>query len=304
VNEAKKVLDVILPSGDEPAEAVHPREEPLHFPAPAVAAQFAAILSSAPVAPVWRDHLDAIFFLEPAVERVRVVGLVADEPGGELVEEASGQNVLHKLALGRRSAVDRYGERKTVTSGDSDDLRALAAAGGTDSEAPFLALAKVASTNASSRLSLPRSCRCRARRFSASSNLPLRIHCWKRRWQVWYGGYFSGISRHCAPVPSTQSTPFKTARVSCQGRPRLSARRGGRKTGSTTAHCLSPSSQRPVTGASRLSQSTYRIAQNRIAAIYETGSRVRLSAGHAMVFCDGCRRPARVRRGSLGLAGV
>jgi len=37
------------------------------------------------------------------------VGLVADEPGREFVEEASGQNVFHKLALGQRSAVDRYG---------------------------------------------------------------------------------------------------------------------------------------------------------------------------------------------------
>jgi hypothetical protein len=106
--------------------------------------------------PVGRDHLDVVFLAERAVERVRVVGLVTDEPGRELVEEASGQNILHKLALGRRSAVDRYGERKTVISGDSDDLRALATTGGADGKAPFLALAKVASTNASSRLSFPR----------------------------------------------------------------------------------------------------------------------------------------------------
>ena len=248
VDEAEEVFDVILPSGDKAAEAVHPREEPLHLPAFSISAQFAPILSSAfAPTPVGRDHLDAVFLLEPAVERVRVVGLVANETGGELIEEASGQNVLHKLALGRRSAVDRYGERKTVTSGDSDDLRALAATGGADSKAPFLALAKVASTNASSRFSFPRSCRCRASRRRASSSLPFRTHCWNRRWQVWYGGYFSGISRHCAPVPSTQSTPFSTARVSCHGRPRLSARRAGRSTGSTTAHCSSFSSQRPVT---------------------------------------------------------
>ena len=36
--------------------------------------------------------------------------------------------------------------------------------------------------------------------------------------------------RHCAPVPKTHSTPCKTARVSCHGRPRLSARRFGRCT--------------------------------------------------------------------------
>ena len=31
---------------------------------------------------------------------IRVVGFVADEPGGQLVEEASGKNLFDKLALG------------------------------------------------------------------------------------------------------------------------------------------------------------------------------------------------------------
>jgi len=57
-----------------------------------VAAQFAAILTSPPVTQVGRDHLDAVFLAERAVERVRVVGLVADESGGELVEEAFGHS--------------------------------------------------------------------------------------------------------------------------------------------------------------------------------------------------------------------
>jgi hypothetical protein len=248
VDEAEEVLDVVFPSRDEAAEVMHPGKEPLHFPAFSITAQFAAILSSAfASAPVRGDQFDSIVLSELRVERVRVVGFIADEPGREFVEEASGKNFLNKLALGRRSALDRYGERKTVISGDSDDLRALAPPGGADSEPPFLALANVASTNASSRFSRPRSCRCRASILSASSSLPLRIHCWNRRWQVWYGGYFSGNSRHCAPVPNTQNTPFSTARVSCHGRPRLSSRRCGRSTGSTTAHCSSVSSQRPVT---------------------------------------------------------
>jgi len=91
VDEAEEILDVIFPSRDKAGEVVQPCKEPLDFPAPAVAAQFAAILTAAPVAPVGRDHLDAVFLMEPAVERVRVVGLVTDQPGGEMVEEASGQ---------------------------------------------------------------------------------------------------------------------------------------------------------------------------------------------------------------------
>jgi len=81
---------------------------------------------------------------------------------GSSSRKASSKNLFHKLALGRRSALNRYGERKTVISGDSDDLRSLAAAGGTHGKAPFFALAKVASMKASCRSSLPRPCRCLA----------------------------------------------------------------------------------------------------------------------------------------------
>jgi hypothetical protein len=78
-----------------------------------------------------------------------------------------------------------------------------------------------------------------------SSSLLARTHCWKRRWQVWYDGYFFGISRHCAPVPKTHRIPLSTARVSCHGRPRPSARRLGREISSIKLHWSSLSSQRP-----------------------------------------------------------
>lgn len=275
MNEAEEVFDVVFPSGDESAEVVHPCEEAFYLPAPAIAAQFAAVLGIAFAPPPVRcNQLDAVFGFERFIEPVRVVCLVPDKPRGKFVEQASGKNLFHKLALGRRSALDRYGERKTVISGDSDDLGALAATRGTDGEAPFFALAKVASTNASSRFSLPCWCRCRASRFNASSSFPLRTHCWNRRWQVWNGGYFSGSSRHCAPLPNTQNTPFNTERVSCHGRPRLSARRAARSTGSTLSHCSSVNSHRPDIGACGAAQSTYRLHQFNTSHVYETGSRV------------------------------
>ncbi len=153
--ETEEVFDVVFPPSDKPSEVVHPGEEPFDLPALFVTAKLAPILGFASVAAVWGDHLDAVFVLEPLVELVGVVSLVADQSSGELVEKASGKNFLNKLALGRRSALDRYGERKTVASGDSDDLGALAPPRWANRKAPFLALAKVASTNASSRLSSP-----------------------------------------------------------------------------------------------------------------------------------------------------
>ena len=178
MDESEEVFDVVFPSIDESSEVMHPGEEVLYFPALAVAAQLATILGFVfSSTSVRRDQLDAVFGGEFFIERVRVVGFVADEPGRELIEEASGNNIFHKPTLGWRSAFDRYGERKTVISGDSDDLGAFAAAGRANGKAPFLALAKVASTNASSRFNLPRSCRCFARSLSASTSFPLRTHC-------------------------------------------------------------------------------------------------------------------------------
>ena len=206
MHKAEEVFDVVFPASNQAAEVVHPGKESFYLPAPAVTAQLTSILRLASAPAVGSDQFDAVLGGELFVEPVRVVGFVADEPGREFIQEASGQNFFHKPALGRRSALHRYGERKTVTSGDSDELRALAATGRTDGEAPFFALAKVASTNASSRFSRPRSCRCLASRCNASSSFPLRTHCWNRRWQVWNGGYFSGSSRHCAPAPKTHST--------------------------------------------------------------------------------------------------
>ena len=261
VDEAEEVFDVILPSVDEAAEVVHPGEEALDLPAFPIAAQLASVLGLGSAAAVGRDQLDAILVAEPLVQLVGVVGLVADQPCRELVEEAGGEDFFNQPALRRRSALHRYGEWKTVISGDSEDLRALAPPRGADREAPFFALAKVASTNASSSLSLPCWCSRRASTRKASSSLPERTHCWNRRWQVWNGGYFSGSSRHCAPVPSTHRTPFNTARVSCHGRPRLSSRRQGRSTGSTTTHCPSVTSQRPVIAACGAAQSFSRMHQ-------------------------------------------
>ena len=248
MDESEEVFDVVFPSGNESPEVVHPGEEPFDFPALLVSAKWPSVLGFAAVAAVGRDHLDAVPVFESAGERVRVVCLVADQSRWEFVQEAAGKNFFNKQAFRRRSALHRYGEWKTVISGDSDDLGALAPACGADGKAPFFALAKVASTNASSRFSFPCSCRCRASSRSAPSSLPERTHCWNRRWQVGYGGYFSGISRHCAPVPRTHKTPCSTARVSCHGRPRLSSRRAGRNTGSTTTHCSSVNSQRPAIG--------------------------------------------------------
>lgn len=102
LHEAEEVFDVVLPSGDQPAVVLHPGKEPFNLPPAPVAAQRSAVLRLLPpVGSVGRDHFDLVF-LHLLVQRVRVVGLVANQSFGQFVEEASGQNSFHKPALGRR----------------------------------------------------------------------------------------------------------------------------------------------------------------------------------------------------------
>lgn len=100
-HEAKEVVDVIFPAGEEAAEVVHPGKEPLHSPATPVTTQLASVLRLGSIAPVRRDQFDVVVGGEFLVEWVRVVSFVTDEPGRQLVEEASRKNLFHKLALGR-----------------------------------------------------------------------------------------------------------------------------------------------------------------------------------------------------------
>lgn len=101
MDEAEIVLDVVFPASDEAAEVVEPGEEPLHVPASFIAAQWPPVLGFAPVAAVGRDHFNRVFVLELLVEPVRVVGLVADQPRGQLAEEASGEDLFDKRAFRR-----------------------------------------------------------------------------------------------------------------------------------------------------------------------------------------------------------
>lgn len=136
-DHSKVVVDVVFPSVRESAEVVHPGEEPLHLPASLVAAQRPSILSLPTIAAVGCDHFDAVFVFQSPIQSIGVVGLVTDQPGREFVEEAAAKDLFDKLAFCRRSALDRDGEWKTVTSGDSDDLCALAPARRGKGEAPF-----------------------------------------------------------------------------------------------------------------------------------------------------------------------
>jgi hypothetical protein len=93
----------------------------------------------------------------------------------------------------------------------------------------------------------PRLSRSRSNAARSLANVPSRLHCWKRRWQVAVDGYRSGRSAQGAPVRSIQRIPLSTSRGSRQGRPLRSLRsRGLGRKGATFSHCLSVRSMNSV----------------------------------------------------------
>jgi len=231
---------MVLPADDQTAEVMQPGKEPLDLPAPTITTQFASILGfTAAARGVRRDHANAILLPQSLVQRIAVIGPIANQESGCCRSEALLEGCFHQLGFMRRSACNPHGERKTMAVRNCHDLGPFAAACWTNSTAPFFAPAKVASIKVSAKSNCPRASRSRARVRSISTRTPSRTHCWKRLWQVWYGGYFLGISAHCAPVRSTHNTPSSTERVSRHGLPRRELGVLGSTNGFNNSHCTS-----------------------------------------------------------------
>jgi hypothetical protein len=234
---------VVLVASHELAKVKEPGKEALDFPAALVAAQVTSVLrEDLAVGPLRSDQRDALT-REPRIERVAVVGLVADKEPRAVTrasEEAAAKKRFQELRLVGGSIFKIDGERKTRAVDHCHDLGPLAALGFADIEPPFLAPANVPSTNASSGSSFPRSRKSRARASTILRRVPSRTHPLKRLWHVAYGGYRAGISFQGAPVRITHRIPLSTSRVGFHGRPFPSSRTGsGGISGSRIAHCSS-----------------------------------------------------------------
>ncbi len=126
-------------TGDQATKVLQPGEEAFDLPAPAVPTELAAILRLAPAAAVRRDQFDVPLRGQPGVEAIRIVGLVANQPGRRFAEELRVEGLLDERDFAGACTCDSNGERKTTAVCDCHDLGPLAFAGGADAEAPFFA---------------------------------------------------------------------------------------------------------------------------------------------------------------------
>lgn len=246
MDEAQKVFLMVLISHNQTAEILKPGEQPLHFVTAAVAPERASVLCDGlfPIPTMRGDHFNS-GCLQFFIQRVAVVSLIANQSFGEFIHEAFEESIRDKGDFMRRSRRCVNGERKTSAVCHCHELRTLAPLGFSHSAPPFLATTNIPSMKHSRRSSSPRDRRSSASASSTFRNTPSRTHCWNRRWQVWYGGNLSGKSSQRAPLLRTQRIPLSTSRLSFQGLPRPSSRRGGSGIiGAIIAHCSSVNSSR------------------------------------------------------------
>jgi len=158
---------------------MQPSEGALDLPAATVKTQFATVLGVLPAAVVLvgRNESDAVLLPEASVERVAVVGAVANHPSGFGARETLLDRSFDEHGFMRRSAGDAVGDRKTMVVCNRHDFATFSAPSRADSSAPFFAELKLASMTVSERSSLPR-----ARKSSASAcrsrvRVPSRCHC-------------------------------------------------------------------------------------------------------------------------------
>src|SRR5579863_2388040 len=183
LHHPEEILWVVFPANDDASKVMKPSEQTLDLPATPVTAEHAAILRRFPAARgiVRGNQLHAEAFANPCVQRIAVVGAVADQSLGSLGEESPCERDFDELCFMRRSAGHVHGERKTMAVADRHDFAAFAAASRADSRAPFFAELKLASINDSLKSSFPRSRRSSASLCSSLVSNPERCHCWKRR---------------------------------------------------------------------------------------------------------------------------
>ena len=212
---------MIFPTNYQPPKILRPGKKPFNFPSASIRPQFPTILgfwffaSSA----MRRYHFNIAIIAQSLIEAVTVICLVANYFIRRILSKATVNRRFNQFHFMGRSAFNVNGDRNTRSVRDCHDLGAFATLCLADRKTPFFAGTKLPSIKASRMSIPPRLYRSSTNSCTMRWNIPARLHCWNRRWQVWYGGYRCGRSFQGAPVRKIHKTPFNTLRGSRPRRP-------------------------------------------------------------------------------------
>jgi hypothetical protein len=185
LNHPEKECSVTFQAAADPAKVLEAGEQSLDLPAWQVAAQGSPVLGS--LASAAGNHLDPLFASQSLIQAITVAGAISDYAFWQRADVAMAERVFDQPGLIRRSSCSPDGDRKTMAVRDCHELATFAAARWTNAIAPVFAPMNEASTKVSSNPSSPRASRSSHSAHKMPSHTPDRTHCWKRRWQVWYG---------------------------------------------------------------------------------------------------------------------
>jgi hypothetical protein len=178
------------------------------------------------------------------LQRVRIIRFVTNHLFRSLISETVATSVSGKFDFMRRSTCCVNGERKTSAVCYCHCRNAFAPLGFPTQKPFFFAAMNVPSIKASIKSKLPRKYKSSAHVSRTFRNRPSLTDCWKRRWQVWYGGKRAGKSARLAPERKIHSTRFKTSRASRKGLPRVWISSVLSNNGLIKDHCSSVNSSR------------------------------------------------------------
>jgi hypothetical protein len=235
-----------IPTYHQSAEVAEPGDGALDDPTMAVPAQSATVLSRGPhPIPLVRCNQFDAPTVQSFAQRIAVIGLVANHPLRLLAGPATrrdpdrGERFLRKSDFRRGRRVQVLSQRNTRAVDHHHPLRPLAPLGFADFVAPFLAGAKLPSTNDSLHFncwrsfSSPRNVRQIFNQMSCSSqSRSLRQQV--EGWGYSLGKYFQG-----APLRRIHMIPSNTRRFPAHGRPPRGCLGGRGSRGSIFFHCCS-----------------------------------------------------------------
>jgi len=238
----------MIPTNHQPTKGCQPSKSPLGFVASPIAAQLTPILSLGllSIFTMRRNQVNTTL-RQMLPQRVTVIASVRDQalrflarsPRSRAGHPNRGQSRIHQLYFRRRGRVQVDSQRKTLAVDHHHPLRALATLGFADSDAPFLAGAKLPSIKASRQSSCLRLSSVPKKARQMSNQTSCSSQSFNRRQHVEGLGYSLGKSFQRAPVRSIHRIPSSTLRLFAQGRPpRLDFVSLG-NSGSIIAHCLS-----------------------------------------------------------------
>jgi hypothetical protein len=113
MNEARKVMMIIVPARQYATILIEPREGTFDHPAPTIASELSSILGSTFIsaAPMWRNHFNSAL-RQLLIERITVAGTIPDKSSGSSQGEDFIERSFDKWSAFAVGATLRFGDQR------------------------------------------------------------------------------------------------------------------------------------------------------------------------------------------------